>query len=143
MDDTHTLHVRDQAILRKEGDAPNPEVPVNHVRLFDERGKPLLDPADIPSQDMLAWVAQGPISDRTFEHLVTSDRGVATYHNLLLEQIEVAERGEDPMAVIRDREENEPFIALPREKRGYRAFFTIDGVYKEPERQETRGPVRV
>ena len=46
----------------------------------------------------------GPVSDRTTEHLVTSDKGVLLYHNLLLENIEKVERGEDPMAVIRDPE---------------------------------------
>ncbi len=143
IDDTHTLHVRYQAILRPEAAEPKLEIPVSHVNLFDEDGKPLLDPADIPSQDMLAWVAQGPIIDRTQEHLATSDKGVAMYHNLLLEQTEVAMRGEDPMAVIRDPEENEPYIVIPREKKGYRAFFTIDGVYKEPERAETRGIAKV
>ena len=116
---------------------------MSHVRIFNEDGTPVMAPADIPSQDMLAWVAQGPIIDRTQEHLVTGDKGVAMYHNLLLEQVDVAERGEDPMGIIRDREENEPYIVIPRENRGYRAFFTIDGVYKEPERAETRGIAKV
>lgn len=72
---------------------------------------------------MLAWVAQGPITDRTREHLVTSDKGVLLYHQLLLENIEKVGRGEDPMAVVRDPAKNEPMIELPRERSAYRAFW--------------------
>ena len=67
------------------------------------------------SQDMLAWISQGPISDRTAEHLVTSDKGINIYRKLLLEQIETVERGEDPLGVIRDPAKNEPMIELRRE----------------------------
>jgi 5,5'-dehydrodivanillate O-demethylase len=81
---------------------------------------------------MLAWVAQGPLGDRTQEHLVTSDRGVALYHNLLMENMDKVARGEDPIAVVRDAEKNFPMIVLPREKAAYRAFFTVDGVLRDP-----------
>jgi 5,5'-dehydrodivanillate O-demethylase len=72
--------------------------------------------------DMLAWVAQGPISDRTREHLATSDRGVVLYHKLLMEQMARVARGGEPMAIIRDRAENEPMIALQREHGTLGAF---------------------
>jgi hypothetical protein len=64
----------------------------------------------------MAWVGQGPLSDRTQEHLTTSDKGVALYHNLIWENIEKVERGEDPMAVVRDPAKNYPFIAFRRER---------------------------
>jgi 5,5'-dehydrodivanillate O-demethylase len=48
---------------------------------------------------MLAWVEQGPVSDRAAEHLATSDKGVILYHRLLNEQMDRVERGEEPMAV--------------------------------------------
>ena len=70
----------------------------------------------------MAWVAQGPISDRTLEHLATSDKGVILYHNMLLKEIEKVERGEDPMAVVRDPSVNEPYIAIKHEEAGYGAF---------------------
>jgi 5,5'-dehydrodivanillate O-demethylase len=64
---------------------------------------------------MMAWLTQGPISDRTTERLGTSDKGVILYRSVLLEQIERVERGEDPLAVIRDPEKNR-IIEVPREK---------------------------
>ncbi|HEY3118650.1 MAG TPA: hypothetical protein VGK54_18055, partial [Chloroflexota bacterium] len=48
----------------------------------------LVDAPGIGPQDHMAWISQGPISNRTLEHLVTSDKGVILYRNLLLEQIE-------------------------------------------------------
>ncbi|HEY2596621.1 MAG TPA: hypothetical protein VGK33_22235 [Chloroflexota bacterium] len=43
---------------------------------------------------------------------------------VLLEQIERVERGEDPMGVIRDSSRNAPFLSVPRERN---AFFTHAG----------------
>jgi 5,5'-dehydrodivanillate O-demethylase len=67
-------------------------------------------------------VGQGPVSDRTQEHLATSDKGVLLYRRMLLEQMERVERGEEPLAVIRDRGENEPMINIRRERRAWQAF---------------------
>jgi len=139
VDDTHTMHVRYQGVLRGEGKPPRADIPVRRTRVFDEEGNILSPPENVPEQDMLAWVAQGPISDRTIEHLVTSDRGVALYHNLLLENIERVERGEDPMAVVRDPAKNFPMIQLPRERIGYQQFWTIGGVRREAARPAGRG----
>ena len=139
VDDTHTMHVRYQGILREEGKPPRADVPLRRTRVFDEQGNILSPPEHVPEQDMLAWVAQGPISDRTMEHLVTSDRGVALYHNLLLENIERVERGEDPMAVVRDPAKNFPMIQLPRERIGYQQFWKIGGVFREAARPAGRG----
>ena len=55
----------------------------------------------------MAWETQGPIFDRSKEHLGYSDRGIAMLRQLLLEQIAAVERGEDPMALVWDPEENE------------------------------------
>jgi 5,5'-dehydrodivanillate O-demethylase len=132
IDDTHTLHVRYQGVLRREGATPREDIPVQHIHIFEEDGT-LIGPCDdIPRQDMIAWVGQGPVSDRRAEHLVTSDEGVALYHKLLFEEMDRVARGEDPLAVVRDPAKNEPMIQLPRERRGYRAFWTIDGVERRP-----------
>jgi len=64
---------------------------------------------------MMAWITQGPISQRATERLGTSDKGVILFRTLLLEQMEKAERGEEPMGVIRDPNKNEPMIVIPRE----------------------------
>ena len=79
---------------------------MKYSNLFEADGKLVAD--SIPKQDMIGWVAQGPISDRTREHLTASDKGVILYHKLLNENMERVERGEDPMGIIRDPAENEP-----------------------------------
>ena len=50
----------------------------------------------------MAWETQGPIADRTTEHLSFSDRGVALLRKLMFEKIEKVQRGEDPLGVLRD-----------------------------------------
>ncbi|HUK61253.1 MAG TPA: Rieske 2Fe-2S domain-containing protein [Stellaceae bacterium] len=119
IDDTHTVQILYRTMKRKPGAEPLP-IAVKHSKLFDENGR--LAANTIPHQDALAWVGQGPISDRTREHLATSDRGVVLYHKLLVDQLERVEQGLDPMGVIRDRAENEPMIVLGREGRTLDAF---------------------
>lgn len=53
-------------------------------------------------QDDAAIESQGPISDRTTEHLATSDRGVVLYRRMLQAAIDAVEAGQDPKGVIRD-----------------------------------------
>jgi 5,5'-dehydrodivanillate O-demethylase len=120
VDDTHTIQYRLLGRPTKDGGPARKEVEIIRLPLFEADGRIIAD--TVPKQDMMAWVEQGPISDRTKEHLVTSDKGVALYHNLLLEQIELVERGEDPMAVVRDPARNEPWIDIAREQRPRQAF---------------------
>jgi 5,5'-dehydrodivanillate O-demethylase len=115
VDDTNTMHVRYRGSPAKEGEVPQIPVPVKHLELpLDKYGR--VEWPDVGLQDEAAWVAQGPISDRTKEHLATSDKGVILYHKLLMENIDKVERGEDPMFTIRDIEENVPFIHVERER---------------------------
>ena len=86
----------------------------------------------VTGQDMMAWVTQGEISDRTTERLGSSDKGIILYRNLLLEQIEKVERGEDPIGVIRDRSTNEPMIVIPRESKAHFTF-SSESFLKEEE----------
>ena len=81
---------------------------------YDERG--LVIPGSPIEQDEMAWIGQGAISRRTAEHPATSDAGVLLYRNLLLENIERIERGEDPMGLVRDPAVNWPFIKLRGER---------------------------
>jgi 5,5'-dehydrodivanillate O-demethylase len=119
IDDTHTLQIAYRTTKRKPGAAPQP-ITVKYSELFTDEGKLVAD--TIPKQDMTGWVGQGPISDRTREHLTASDKGVILYHKLLFENMDRVERGEDPMGTIRDREENEPMVDIRREHDGLRAF---------------------
>ena len=56
----------------------------------------------VQPQDHMAWETQGPITDRTVEHLSFSDRGVALFRRLLRENIALVQAGHDPMGVLRD-----------------------------------------
>ena len=47
-------------------------------------------------------VTQGDIARREIEHLTTSDMEITLYRQLLMNQIEVMERGGDPMNVYQD-----------------------------------------
>src|SRR5206468_3364867 len=99
----------------KEGEAAQTTIPARHDTVkYDAQG--LVDAPAVVYQDEMAWIAQGPVSDRTLEHLATSDKGVILYHNMILENVARVERGEDPVGVIRDPAKNEPFIPLKRER---------------------------
>ena len=119
IDDTHTIQFAYRTSVRKGSASPRP-MAVKHSDLFNEDGKIVAD--NIPAQDMTGWVGQGPISDRTQEHLASSDKGVVLYRRMLVEQMDRVERGEEPMAVIRDRAENEPMIDIRRERRAWQGF---------------------
>jgi len=111
VDDSHTLHFWYITTTPEAGTAPSTvvqEFPYadDHGRMFVETTK---------GQDMMAWITQGPISDRGTEHPVTSDKGVLLYRKLLLENIEKVARGEDPLGVIRDPSVNYPMIEIDRE----------------------------
>jgi 5,5'-dehydrodivanillate O-demethylase len=119
MDDTHTLQIAYRTTKREAGAETKP-ITVKYSELFDDAGKLVAD--TIPKQDMTGWVGQGPISDRTREHLTASDKGVILYHKLLVDNMDRVARGEDPMGIIRDREENEPMVDIRREHAGMLAF---------------------
>jgi 5,5'-dehydrodivanillate O-demethylase len=117
MHDFHTMHFWYHAYIPPDG-AEVPErllrgVPVYEPPVMDERGEYLLD--YIHAQDIMAWVTQGPIADRTKEKLGASDRGIIMYRKMLKREVEKVQRGEDPIGVIRDSAQNE-MIHLPRER---------------------------
>ncbi len=58
-------------------------------------------------QDRMAWETQGPLYDRTQEHLGATDRGIILFRKLLAEQIRIVEQGGDPIALVRDPAKNQ------------------------------------
>ena len=130
VDDTHTLHFWYSCYRPAPGSVavePQERVPVYDVPWRDGDGNFIVDFID--GQDIMAWVTQGPIADRTREHLVSADRGIALYRRMLLDQIARVEGGADPLGVIRDPEENR-IIELPQERNKYRggAAFLAESV---------------
>ncbi|MFU8764509.1 MAG: Rieske 2Fe-2S domain-containing protein [Haliea sp.] len=106
VDDETTMHYWYSCYLPPTGrKAPLQEtVPLYEVPWCHSDGSFRVDFVD--GGDIMAWVSQGSIADRTRELLVSSDRGVVLLRRLLLEQLERVERGEDPLGVIRDPERN-------------------------------------
>ncbi len=121
VDDTHTWHLWYSCYRPADGAAvpvpPQDEVPLYEVRWRDEKGDFILDFVD--GQDIMVWVTQGPVADRTRETLGSSDAGIALFRRLLVEQMEKVRRGEDPLGIVRDPAENGT-IELPQEREKYR-----------------------
>lgn len=74
----------------------------------------------ITAQDELGWRSQGEITDRTTEHLGYSDTAIIAFRQILAEQLDIVEKGGQPMNVFWDPEENESIPMVPggRERRG-------------------------
>jgi 5,5'-dehydrodivanillate O-demethylase len=86
----------------------NPPVP-----MLDENEQPVFPILRSNSgQDTAAWITQGPIADRTGEHLGRSDKGIIQFRQMLEDNIRLVEEGKDPMCTFRDPEKNQyvPFM---------------------------------
>lgn len=105
VDDTHTRIFRYE-FRKGDGRSVSP-VPVEYVPPFKTpEGDYILD-VNFAGQDAMAYESQGPIADRTREHLLTADRGVALFRKMLLEQIQAVQHGKDPIGLVRDPKLNE------------------------------------
>ena len=109
IDDTHTAHIHVMFEPSSDGslldDTEDP--PVEYLAPYKDPPDALHPVAhynlrNVLAQDHMAWETQGPIADRTTEHLSYSDRGIAFFRKLTKEQIERVQAGLDPMGVIRD-----------------------------------------
>jgi 5,5'-dehydrodivanillate O-demethylase len=126
IDDTKTVQFAYRTVPVAPGATRKP-ITVKYTQLFNDDGSliPDGDPLahNVPPQDMLAWVAQGSISEREEEHLGSSDRGLIMYHKMLVEQMERVEHGERPnLGVVDDPAENYPYIEVRRERVGLTGF---------------------
>ena len=116
IDDTHTQHYWFGAFTLPEG-ATAPAHLLDRVHayetpIFQPNGDFILD--SIHGQDIMAWVTQGAIADRSNEALGATDRGITLYRRMLMRELKRMEAGEDPKNVVRDPEKN-GVIALPLE----------------------------
>jgi 5,5'-dehydrodivanillate O-demethylase len=117
VDDTHTMHLWYTAYVPQDQsrvpDRLRGTVHVYDVPLLNKDGEFLVETVD--NQDMMAWVTQGAIADRTLENLGSTDQGIAIYRRMLRREIKKVEQGLDPMGTIRDAVKN-AVIDLPNEK---------------------------
>ena len=67
----------------------------------------------IEGQDIMAWVTQGAVADRTNEKLTKSDVGVVACRRMFKEAMEAVSDGRDPIAVVREPHD---VIKLPLER---------------------------
>ena len=106
----------------KESPVPVQVQAPEDIPLF-EAPVPQLDPSGLPQwdvldnnsgQDIVAWITQGAIADRSKESLGRSDKGIVLYRRMLKEGMEAVAAGKDPMNVFRDPGINR--LDLPVEK---------------------------
>jgi 5,5'-dehydrodivanillate O-demethylase len=126
VDDTHTMHFVLTWRALEAGEETNEEIPFEEVPLYDEDGRVRAD--YVNGQDQTAWVIQGPIMDRTSEHLGVTDTGLIMFRRLLEKQMKIVEDGGDPMNTYRNPVENE-IIVLPAENFEYPGY---EGVRRGP-----------
>jgi 5,5'-dehydrodivanillate O-demethylase len=122
LDDTHTRVYRVNFVPNKADHSPADGDPPFELKLLKtDTGESKL-PMDVPTvvydtsitgaQDSMAWETQGLITDRTREHLGHADRGIVVLRRLIREQIEIVQKGGEPMNVFRDPAKNVT-LALP------------------------------
>jgi 5,5'-dehydrodivanillate O-demethylase len=110
VDDTHTqVFVAFFEPSDTERTSPDADAPMEHLAVRDADGNYRLDLVLI--QDAMAWETQGPVMDRSREHLGAGDRGVVIIRKLLREQIDIVQRGGTPLGCI-PKEQQRPVIEL-------------------------------
>jgi 5,5'-dehydrodivanillate O-demethylase len=108
VDDTHTqVYVvyftpNESDISPADGDPPWEYFPIR-----DEKGEYRLE--HVLVQDAMVWETQGALMDRTQEHLGVGDEGIIILRKLLREQIEIVQKGGEPLGVLRDPSKNRLF----------------------------------
>ena len=126
VDDTHTLSVL-WSFIRVPNEAepfvqrtiPSWRAPLKHAD-----GRWIT--SHVIDQDIVAWVGQGAIADRSRETLGASDRGIAMIRRQYVNDIEAVAAGRDPKGVLRDPDANVQ-VPLPSD---HRDFFR-DGLPRE------------
>jgi 5,5'-dehydrodivanillate O-demethylase len=118
VDDHNTLSVT-WSLIRVPHEAEpyqQPHIPtwVSPIREADGRWIS----SHVINQDIVAWVGQGRIADRTRENLGASDRGIAMLRRQLFEDIDAVQAGRDPKGVLRDPARNQR-VVLPSDSRDF------------------------
>lgn len=122
IDDTHTW-VAFYSSHQPPGMDTFPEqvYPVDYeFEWLDDRGEHIVD--YIEGQDIMAWVTQGDINDRTAEHLGKSDIGVIKLRKMFREQMALVAEGKDP--TVGFTREPHDRVGLPCEKDKFGVDYT-------------------
>jgi 5,5'-dehydrodivanillate O-demethylase oxygenase subunit len=106
-------------------------IPFYEVRYLDDNGGNITD--NIDAQDVMAWLSQGRIYQRSNEALGMTDRGIIMFRKMLERELKKVEAGQDPMNVFRTADTKPLEFHLERDK----AHFT-DGFENLQYRQYAR-----
>jgi len=127
VDDTHVMYFLIRAHWVKPGDkVTQDKAKIPYFRIpvpIDAEGNVNWEDMDAhATQDMVAWISQGPIFDRTKELLGETDKGIRLFRQIFKEQAELVQQGRDPINVFRDAEKAN-FIHVPAaEEEDYWAY---------------------
>jgi 5,5'-dehydrodivanillate O-demethylase oxygenase subunit len=112
VDDTHTWALFYTVHAPEGADLPaDPPCIDYEYQWIDDDGHHVID--YIEGQDIMAWVTQGPIADRTSERITKSDVGVVAMRRMYRDAVDAVRDGKDPIAVIREPHDA---IKLPLER---------------------------
>jgi 5,5'-dehydrodivanillate O-demethylase oxygenase subunit len=75
-------------------------IPTWHGPIKDEAGRWIS--SHVINQDIVAWVGQGTIADRTKENLGASDLGIAMIRKRFFEELDALAKGREPKGIIRN-----------------------------------------
>jgi 5,5'-dehydrodivanillate O-demethylase len=101
VDDENTLSVAWFFVRVPKGREPyvQQRVPTWVSPIKDENGRWIS--SHVINQDIVAWVGQGTIADRTKENLRSSDVGITMMRQRFFQEMETVKTGHDPWGVIR------------------------------------------
>ncbi len=99
-----------------EGPYVQERVPTWVSPIKDENGRWIS--SHVINQDIVAWVGQGRIADRTKENLRSSDIGITMMRNRFFQEIDAVAAGKEPAGVIRSANAA-ACIALPNMAREF------------------------
>jgi 5,5'-dehydrodivanillate O-demethylase len=112
IDDTHTWALFYTVHAPEGAESLEQMYPVDYEYEWqNDKGEFLVD--YIEGQDIMAWVSQGAVADRTIENITKSDVGVIALRRQFRDQIEAVRAGRDPIAVTRTPHDT---IELPLER---------------------------
>lgn len=76
------------------------KIPTWYAPIKDEQGRWIT--SHVMNQDIVAWVGQGRIADRSKENLRSSDRGIVMIRQRFFDEMDAVEKGREPKGIIRD-----------------------------------------